>query len=133
MEEEKQPKWEGKAMVELASVKAEQVWPCFDEDFCNVHKWFPGFDSCSQLQGQLGQPGLIRYGTTTEPLFPAADDHEKTINWAKEKLLMIDPIQRCLSYEMLDNTYGFKSYVATIKVLPINGDGNIGCKIEWSL
>ncbi|KAK2661278.1 hypothetical protein Ddye_007811 [Dipteronia dyeriana] len=45
---------------------------------------------------------------------------------------MIDPIQRCLSYEMLDNTSGFKSYVATIKVLPINGDGKIGCKIEWS-
>ncbi|KAK4853660.1 hypothetical protein QYF36_012467 [Acer negundo] len=64
MEVETQPKWEGKSMVELASVKAEQ-------------------------------PGLIRYCTTTEPLFPAVDDHEKTINWGKEKLLMIDPIQRC--------------------------------------
>ena len=43
---------------------------------------------------------------------------------------MIDPIERCLSYEVIDSNIGFKSYVATSKVLPINNGG--GCKIEWS-
>ena len=53
--------------------------------------------------------------------------------WAKEKLLMIDPIQRCFSYEIVDNNIGFRSYVATIKVLPmISDDKAEGCKIECS-
>ena len=51
-----------------------------------------------------------------------------TIKWAKEKILAIDPVQRCLTYEVVENNMGFKSYVATLKVLPIEGDG---CKIEW--
>ncbi|KAK3213008.1 hypothetical protein Dsin_017714 [Dipteronia sinensis] len=85
MAEETQPKWEGKASLELTAVKAEQK--------------------------------------------------KKTTKWAKEKLAMIDPIQRCLSYQLIDNNIGFKSYVATIKVLPINidgCDGENGCTIEWS-
>ncbi|GLT73371.1 hypothetical protein SLA2020_452350 [Shorea laevis] len=52
---------------------------------------------------------------------------------AKEKLLAIDPIKRCLSYEVIDNNVGIKSYVVTVMVLPIDGDddGRHGCKIEW--
>ena len=45
---------------------------------------------------------------------------------------MINPIERCISYEIMENNVGFKSYMATIEVLPINGDGQNGCKIEWS-
>lgn len=65
-----------------------------------------------------------------------AEDVEPTINWATEKLLKIDPIQRCMSYEIVDNNMGFKSYVATVKVLSfpnnICGDGkSLGCMIEW--
>jgi len=45
---------------------------------------------------------------------------------------MTNPIERCISYEIMENNVGFKSYVATIEVLPINGDGQNGYKIEWS-
>ncbi|KAK0572495.1 hypothetical protein LWI29_032340 [Acer saccharum] len=138
MEEERQPKWEGKTSVEIASLKPEQAWPCI-EDFCNIHKWFPSIDACYQVEGEPGKPGLIRYCATTTQTFSSdgTGDHDDqksttttTTKWAKEKLLMIDPIQRCLSYEVIDSNIGFKSYVATSKVLPIiNG---CGCKIEWS-
>ncbi|KAM5574614.1 lachrymatory-factor synthase-like [Rosa sericea] len=69
----------------------------------------------------FGQPGLVRYcerGTD-----------ETTILWAKKKLLTIDPINQCMTYEIVDNNMGFESYVATMQVVPIN---NHGCKIEWS-
>ncbi|KAI9191625.1 hypothetical protein LWI28_011011 [Acer negundo] len=140
MEEERQPKWEGKTSVEIASMKPEQAWPCI-ADFCNIHKWFPSIDACYQLEGEPGKPGLIRYcvSPTVTLSLDGSDDHDDqqsssttttTTKWAKEKLLMIDPIQRCLSYEVIDNNFGFKSYVATSKVLPIINGG--GCKIEWS-
>ncbi|KAJ7965927.1 lachrymatory-factor synthase-like [Quillaja saponaria] len=126
MEEENKPKWDYTASVELAAGLTEtQVWPLL-EDFCNLHKWFP-IDTCYQVDGVPGQPGLIRYtaATTTTTPSSGSDGHDvKVIKWAKEKLLMIDPIQRCLSYEVIDNNIGMKSYVATIKVLPINGHDN---------
>ncbi|KAG5048591.1 hypothetical protein JHK85_009694 [Glycine max] len=74
-----------------------------------------------QLEGVPGQPGLIRY-------YCASTVEEGTIMWAKEKLLAVDPVQCCLSYEIVDNNVGFKSNVATLKVLPMNGDGSM---IEW--
>ncbi|RXH72691.1 hypothetical protein DVH24_012375 [Malus domestica] len=46
---------------------------------------------------------------------------------------MIDPINHCLSYEITENNFGFKSYVATVQLVPINDeDGRTGCIIEWS-
>ncbi|KAL9313466.1 hypothetical protein ACSQ67_018918 [Phaseolus vulgaris] len=123
MGEESDPKWEGKAVVELADTTAEVAWTVL-EDFCNIHKWIP-LDTCYQLEGILGKPGLIRYCAST-----IVDDVEKTstVKWAKEKLLAIDPVQRCLTYEVVENNMGFKFYLATFKVLSMKEDE---CKIEW--
>ena len=126
MAEETQFKWEGKATAELKSTKPDQVWP-FLEDFCGLHKWMPSLDTCYQVEGVKGQPGLIRYCSSTA----ASPDNpdQTTVNWVKEKLLTIDPINHCFSYEVLDNNMGFNSYVTTFKVIPINGGG---CLIQWS-
>lgn len=127
MAEEQPSKWEGKESIESAGITAEQVWACL-EDFCNAHKWLPNLDTCYLVEGAPGQPGLIRYCGSSQ-----SDDHEVTIRWVKEKLILMDPIQRCLSYEVTDNNMGIKSYVATIKVRPINFDNGMeGCRIEWS-
>ncbi|KAB2619313.1 lachrymatory-factor synthase [Pyrus ussuriensis x Pyrus communis] len=120
-------KWKGKTSRELKSHAAQQVWPLL-ADFCNLHKWLPVLDACYLVDGVPGQPGVTRY--CVAPL-PYPDDG--TIKWAKEKLLMIDPINHCLSYEIIENNFGFKSYVATMQLVPINGeDGKTGCIIEWS-
>lgn len=129
MEEDQvsETKWEGKASAELKGSSAEQVWPPL-ADFCSLHKCFPTVATCYQVDGFPGQPGLIRYCATA----PIGND-EATIQWAKEKLLSIDPIQRRLSYEIIESNLGFKSYVAVMQVVPSNGgDGSIGCRIEWS-
>ncbi|ESR63951.1 hypothetical protein CICLE_v10009701mg [Citrus x clementina] len=127
MAEEQLSKWKGKESIESASITAEQVWACL-EDFCNAHKWLPNLDTCYLVEGVPGQPGLVRYCASSK-----SDGHEVTIRWVKEKLILMDPIQRWLSYEVTDNNVGIKSYVATIKVFPINFDNGMkGCRIEWS-
>lgn len=112
-------KWAGKLAAKLTGPKAEQIWPFF-QDYCNFHKWHPTLDVCRRVEGVEGQPGCVRY----------CAGGEVAVSWVKEKLLAIDPIERTLSYEIVDNNAGFGSYVATFAVLP-EPDGD-GCTIEWS-
>jgi len=127
-EENKPIKWEGKATAEVRGTEEDIVWQVL-EDFCNLHKWLPM--TCYKLEGIEGQPGLVRYCAFTKR------GASPTSEWVKEKLLKIDPIQRCLSYEIVENSMGFKNYVAIMKVLPLPiGDVDddakrVGCMIEW--
>ncbi|KAK1370247.1 Lachrymatory-factor synthase [Heracleum sosnowskyi] len=129
MAEEAQAKlWEGNVSAKLRGPKAETIWS-FLEDFCSLHKWLPGLDTCYKVEGVDGQPGLIRYcGTTiTSP------SNEPITLWCHEKLAEIDENQRTLSYEIIENNMGMKMYKATIKVVPMEGgDDESGCEIKWS-
>lgn len=118
-EEERKPKWEGKATTKLRGPTPQQVWPLF-QDFCSFHNWLPSIDTCRLIDGVHGQPGLIRYcASTVDP---------SSIKWCHEKLTAMDPIGRWLSYEVVDNNMGFKRYLSTIKVIEMEG----GCHVEWS-
>ncbi|KAL3500610.1 hypothetical protein ACH5RR_039703 [Cinchona calisaya] len=128
MEAQKQLKWEGKAIGRLKNgIKAESVWPLL-EDFCSIHKWLPTINTCYQVEGVYGQPGLVRYcGKEIK------NNSVMTSQWCHEKLIAMDPVVRCLSYEVLENNMGFKSYIATIKLATISSDADEnGCQIEWS-
>ncbi|XP_004513032.1 lachrymatory-factor synthase-like [Cicer arietinum] len=117
-------KWKGKAKTKLQGCKAEQIWP-FLEDFFGLDKWFPSLSTCIPVEGISGKPGCIRFcaGFKT-PI----DEHDKqTLNWTKQKLLSIDPIQRVFSYSIVDGNVGFHSYVSTLKVV----SKDEGCEIEW--
>ncbi|XP_030452764.1 lachrymatory-factor synthase-like [Syzygium oleosum] len=130
MAEETQPRWESKLIAELKGPTPGQVWP-FLEDFCYLHKLLPTLDMCQQVEGVPGQPGLVRYVASTT--FGDGSDPSK-IKWANERLIVMDPNDKCFSYEVLDNNIGLKSYVATIRVMPMNDqdDKMVGCMIEWS-
>ncbi|PWA56553.1 polyketide cyclase/dehydrase and lipid transport superfamily protein [Artemisia annua] len=117
-------KWKGKATTQLKNTPPQQIWPLF-QDFCSLHKWLPTIDTCHHVEGQHGQPGLVRYCASTVP----SSNGETIIKWCHEKLVSIDPIQRCLSYEIVENNLGFTYYVVEIKVNEVD-DG--GCMIEWS-
>ncbi|KAF8008069.1 hypothetical protein BT93_K1908 [Corymbia citriodora subsp. variegata] len=128
MAEETQPRWEAKLTAELRGTKPDQAWP-FLADFCNIHKLLPSI-TCHRVEGVLGQPGLVRYVAST----PSGDDSDLSkVKWATERLLMMDPSEKCFSYEVVDNNIGIKSYVATIRLMPMNDeDGKmVGCMIEW--
>ncbi|KAL6986789.1 hypothetical protein U1Q18_043555 [Sarracenia purpurea var. burkii] len=131
MEERTERKWEAKTTAKVHESTPEQVWSLL-EDFCSLKKYLPTIDTCYKIEGAYGQPGLIRYCASTVSSSSGGSDDHPTINWCHEKLLSMDPIERCLTYEVLDNNLGFKSYLSTMKVLPIDGDGEPGCQIEWS-
>ncbi|XP_062099094.1 lachrymatory-factor synthase-like [Humulus lupulus] len=130
-EEKIQCKWEGKSSAELKGLTANQVWP-FLEDFCNFHKWHPTIDTCYQVDQDPTTVvagtglGLIRYCSSTS----TSPSGESVLLWAKERLMEIDPAQRRLTYEVLDNNVGFKKWVATFDVVPLDDGG--ACEIQWS-
>ncbi|PIN24704.1 hypothetical protein CDL12_02560 [Handroanthus impetiginosus] len=122
------PKWEGKATAKLHKHTAEKVWPLLG-DFCSFDKWLPTIHTCSKVDGVDGLPGLVRYCAGTVP----DGNGGGVAKWCHEKLIDIDSVEKCLSYEVLDNNMGFKSYKSTMKVMPIDGGDDLGgCKIEWS-
>nr|XP_043611098.1 lachrymatory-factor synthase [Erigeron canadensis] len=119
-------RWEGKATTQLETIKAEDIWPLI-EDFCNIHKWLPTIDTCHHVQGDHGQPGLVRYCAST---LDNDNNNNTAVKWCHEKLISIDHAHRCLSYEIMENNIGFTCYMAELKVIE-NIDDH-GCKIEWS-
>ncbi|KAJ0091489.1 hypothetical protein Patl1_14265 [Pistacia atlantica] len=54
-------------------------------------------------------------------------------SWSTERLISVDHVQCSLSYEIVDNDIGFKSYVSTVKIVPEDNEGEnqSGCVIEW--
>ncbi|KAK3438336.1 hypothetical protein EUGRSUZ_C02973 [Eucalyptus grandis] len=111
---------------QLKELTPDEVWPLL-EDFCNLHKLLPPLDTCHRVEGINLAPvnGLHHDQRRLRPV-------EDPVG--HERLLMMDPSEKCFSYEVLDNNIGLKSYVATIKVMPMNdGDGKmVGYMIEWS-
>ncbi|KAI3763659.1 hypothetical protein L2E82_13653 [Cichorium intybus] len=135
MAEKRNPEWEGKVSAYLRSATAKQVWPLV-EDFCSLDKWYAGLDTCRQVEGVYGEPGLIRYVTATvaSPPPPNAADQkpETVVVWCYETLLSIDPVQRRLSYNITENNLGIRFYVAEWQVIDNKDvDDAGGCRIEW--
>ncbi|KAF5202106.1 Lachrymatory-factor synthase [Thalictrum thalictroides] len=130
MAEESQQKWQAKLSAKLTGSTADQIWPLL-EDYCNIHKWLQVLDTCYHIEGSPdpGQPGCIRY--CSGPVISVEKDGD-TIIWANEKLLIMDPVERYLSYEINESNMGFDNYVATIKVIPEDNGNKKGCEIEWS-
>lgn len=127
-----QIKWEGKVST-TTKAKPNQIWTLF-QDFFNLHKWFPSLSTCYGIHGANGEPGCIRYCAGFS--IPSHKDHaSSSVSWSKEKLIKVDHKNQSLSYEMVDNNIGFKSYVSTIKISHACGDGGgeeeEGCLIEW--
>ncbi|XP_052210462.1 lachrymatory-factor synthase-like [Diospyros lotus] len=124
-----EPKWTWKMSTSLMRANAGQIWPLV-KDFFNIHKWFPGVPTGYGVHGTNGEVGCVRFNAGFQiPAFDGGD-----VSWSKERLTVVDPIQRLISYEILDGNIGFKSYVSTIKVLPLPGAGEgEGCVIEWSV
>ncbi|KAF9613554.1 hypothetical protein IFM89_008945 [Coptis chinensis] len=127
MANEPHPKWEGKVSAKLTGPKPDQVWPLL-EDFFSIHKWLPSIDTCHKVDGISGQPGCIRYCSSTS----SDGSGSQMTSWVTERLLTIDKTDRSLSYEVVDSNMGLNSYVATIKVSEEGNNHQVGCLIEWS-
>ncbi|KAH0645160.1 hypothetical protein KY284_033044 [Solanum tuberosum] len=135
MEQQKdsQPKWEAKVSTTLQKASANQIFSLF-KDFFGLNKWFPSLSTCYGIHGENGEVGCIRYctGFSLPPESGGVVTGEAPVSgWSKERLVAINPIERILSYEMVDCNIGFKSYFSTVKIVPNGVDGQDGCVIEW--
>ncbi|XP_056166691.1 lachrymatory-factor synthase-like [Syzygium oleosum] len=130
MGSEAEEKWEGKVGALVRGSSTYKAWPLLEDFF--LHKWVPTIDTCYRVEGISGQPGCIRYCSVTRR---SADSLEDVVtNWALEKLLATDPVNKCFSYEIVDfNTAGFESLVATMKLTAArDAEEEDGCVMSWS-
>ncbi|WOG84119.1 hypothetical protein DCAR_0103300 [Daucus carota subsp. sativus] len=118
--------WEGKVSAKVRATKAETVWSLL-QDFCSVHKWLPSLDTCYKVEGDHGQPGLVRYCGST--IKSASDSEEAITLWCHEKLVEMDEMEKMLSYEIMENNMGMKMYKSTIRVVQMEDES--GCEIKW--
>ncbi|KAI6679533.1 hypothetical protein NL676_033414 [Syzygium grande] len=127
----KEEKWEGRVSALVRGSSPDQAWPLL-EDFFSLHKWVPTIDMCYGIKGVSGQPGCIRYCSVTRRSADSLED--LVMNWAMEKLLATDPVNKSFSYEIVDcNTVGFKSLVATMKLTAArDAEEEDGCGMSWS-
>ncbi|XP_039165857.1 lachrymatory-factor synthase-like [Eucalyptus grandis] len=131
MASEAKEKWGGKARALVRGSGPDQVWPLL-EDFFSLHKWVPTIDTCCGVEGVSGEPGFVRYCSGTRS---SADGSEDVFtNWALEKLLATDPVNKSFTYEIVDcNNVGFKSLAATMKLTAVrDAEEEDGCGMSWS-
>ncbi|XP_059318631.1 lachrymatory-factor synthase-like [Lycium ferocissimum] len=125
-QKDSQPKWEAKVSTRLQKADAGQIFSLF-KDFFGLNKWFPSLSTSYGIHGENGEVGCIRYCTG----FSLPPESGAPVSWSKERLVAINPIERILSYEIVDCNIGFKSYFSTVKIVPDEVDGQHGCVIEW--
>ncbi|XP_068660559.1 lachrymatory-factor synthase-like [Aristolochia californica] len=114
-------KWEGKVSAKVPGVSADKVWAVID-DYANVCNYLPSIDTSTIESGESGKLGCVRL--CSGPPIPGGQDRSFTY----EKLVVYDPVERTLSYEVVENNIEFKDFVATHKVLSEED----GSTIEWS-
>lgn len=118
-------KWQAKVSATLTKTKPNQIWLLFT-DFFNFNKWLPTLATCHGVHGTNGEPGCIRFCSGSSI---RSNGVESAAGWSKEKLMAVDPVERVMSYEIVESNIGFGSYVSTVRILPRGEDE--GCVIEW--
>ena len=112
-----QEQWKGAVEARLPSTPASAAWPHI-ATFCALHRYVPSIDVCERAAGaEDGQPGCVRYCASFAP------GTEEVANWAREELLDLDDLARRVVYAIVESSMGFGRYVASITVLPEEGQG----------
>ncbi|KAJ6816864.1 lachrymatory-factor synthase [Iris pallida] len=124
--EEKKPAERWEALVRsspLHGVQPDQAWSLLG-DFCGLQKFYPALTTSHLIDGVNGEPGCVRYCSTA-----SLNNGTGHSVWVKERLLDVDAAGRSYTYDIVESNAGFGEYVATLRVVPVGGDG---CGIEWS-
>ncbi|XP_047312579.1 uncharacterized protein LOC124915873 [Impatiens glandulifera] len=124
----KQKRWEGTVRSKIKGVSKDCVWP-FLADFFHWQTIFLAIESSIGVKGISGDIGCVRNVTVKpEGGFGWEANYSR---WGLEKLVDVDHTRKWMRYEVLDNTFGWNNYEATITLLPFEGN-TIGCEFIWS-
>ncbi|KAE8793249.1 hypothetical protein D1007_32088 [Hordeum vulgare] len=125
--------WRGAVEAALPGTPAGAAW-AHVASFFSAHRYLPGIDVCERVTGASSEEEeeeddggrlLITPGCVRQVASSAAG------LWAREQLLEADHGARRLRYAVVDSNMGFGRYVATLRVLDLDG-GEGGCMISWA-
>ncbi|KAM3347957.1 hypothetical protein ACQJBY_021712 [Aegilops geniculata] len=121
--------WRGAVEAPLPGTPAGAAW-AHVASFFSAHLYLPGIDVCERVTGASSEededgrlvitPGCVRHVASSAAGL-----------WAREELLESDHAARRLRYAVVDSNMGFGRYVATLRVLDLDG-GEGGCMISWA-
>lgn len=96
---------------------ADDVWG-FVRDFANLAEWHPGIGDSEVEQSQpADKVGCVRRLTLRDG------------GVVRERLLALDDVDRCYTYEFVDSPFPVRSYRSTIRVAPVTDSGQTF--LEW--
>ncbi|XP_047312582.1 uncharacterized protein LOC124915877 [Impatiens glandulifera] len=125
----KQERWEGTVRSEIEGVSKDRVWP-FLANFFHWQTIFLAIESSIGVKGISGNIGCVR-NVTLKPEASLGWEG-KYSRWGLEKLVEIDHTRKWMRYEVLDNTYGWNNYEATITLASLEGKTINGSEFIWS-
>lgn len=101
----------------VINAPADEVWS-FVRDFNNLNEWLPAVGS-SEIEGgqDAGVVGCVRRLTLQDG------------GVAKERLLVLDDVDRSYTYEFVESPFPVRSYRSTIRVAPVTDTGQTF--VEW--
>ncbi|MCB1216838.1 SRPBCC family protein [bacterium] len=94
-------------------VSADELWGTVG-NWHRVDAFLPMITSCETTGGEPGANRHIRI---------------EGGHWVKEELMRYEPEIRSYTYAILESSFPFRDYVATMKILE---DPEGGCEFEWS-
>ncbi|KAH6557375.1 hypothetical protein KP509_1Z118500 [Ceratopteris richardii] len=112
--------WEGVATREIEAPE-DILWEQLS-NFGQIKSWHTSAEICEVVEGEKNKPGCVRYcagGGRASDGSPA--------RWVKEKLLTLDLAGRHMTYCILDSSYGFQDYKASLSVMPEYGNRRSKC------
>ncbi|TQM43352.1 SRPBCC family protein [Pseudonocardia cypriaca] len=100
----------------VVPASADAVWSHI-RDFDSLPKWHPAITASELTSGTGAEVGAVRKLTLGDG------------GIVVERLLVLDDPDRSLTYEFLENPFGARRYVATLRVAPVTATGE--AFVEW--
>jgi Polyketide cyclase / dehydrase and lipid transport len=100
----------------VVPASADAVWSHV-RDFNGLPQWHPAITASELTGGSGAEVGAVRRLTLGDG------------GVVVERLLVLDDLDRTFTYEFVENPFGVRRYVATLRVAPVTASGE--AFVEW--
>jgi ribosome-associated toxin RatA of RatAB toxin-antitoxin module len=100
----------------VVPASADAVWSLI-RDFNSLPTWLPAITASELTSGSGAEVGAVRRLTLGDG------------GIVVERLLVLDDPDRSVTYEFVENPFGARRYVATLRVAPVTASGD--AFVEW--
>jgi hypothetical protein len=100
----------------VVPASVDEVWSVI-HDFNSLSKWHPAITTSELLSGGGAEVGAVRRLTLGDG------------GVVVERLLVLDDPDHSITYEFVENPFGARRYVATLRIAPVTATGETF--VEW--